>query len=108
MPTNSLKRLAFVMQLHPGQEELYRARHAPIWPELETLLRESGVQSYSIFLHPGTLQLFAYAEVEDVERWDHIADSEICRRWWRHMSDIMPSHPDGRPVSTPLVEVFYM
>jgi L-rhamnose mutarotase len=75
-------RKAFVMQLHPGQAAEYRRRHNPIWPELESLLRSHGVKSYSIFLQPVTLQLFAYAEIEDEAQWDAIAETPECRRWW--------------------------
>lgn len=99
-------RQAFVMSVHPGQEEEYARRHQPIWPELERTLKEHGVHSYSIFLCRSTRQLFAYAEIESVERWQAIARTEICQRWWRHMSPVMPSGPDHRPVAEPLQEVF--
>jgi L-rhamnose mutarotase len=57
-------RKAFVISVHEGAEEEYERRHRPIWPELEAVLRESGVRSYSIFLHPETRQLFGYVEFE--------------------------------------------
>jgi L-rhamnose mutarotase len=99
-------RKAFVMQLHQGQEAEYRRRHNPIWPELEAVLRSHGVRSYSIFLHPQTLQLFAYAEVEDEARWDSIASTAECQRWWTFMRDLMDTNADHSPVSVPLAEVF--
>jgi L-rhamnose mutarotase len=64
------------------------------------------VVQYSIFLHPETRQLFGYAEIESEERWEAIAATEVCRRWWTFMSDVMPSKPDASPVSVPLLEVF--
>lgn len=99
-------RKAFVMQLHAGQVEEYRRRHHPIWPELERTLREHGVREYSIFLHPETLQLFACAEIESEERWEAIAQTEVCRRWWAHMRELMKTNDDHSPESTALVEVF--
>ena len=69
-----MKRKAFVMSVHAGMEEEYEKRHSPIWPELESALKEHGVLSYSIFLHPETRQLFGYAEIEDEERWAAIAE----------------------------------
>jgi L-rhamnose mutarotase len=30
------------------------------------------------------------------------------RRWWAHMKAIMAAHPDGSPVTTPLVEMFHL
>jgi len=99
-------RKAFVMQLLPGNEEEYRRRHQPIWPELEEVLRKHGVQSYSIFLHPKTLQLFACAEIESEELWAVIATTPECRRWWNFMQDLMASNPDSSPASLPLEEMF--
>src|ERR1700693_250494 len=99
-------RKCFVMQLNQGAEEEYRRRHDPIWSELEETLRAHGVHNYSIFLHPQTRQLFAYAEIEDEARWNAIAKTSICQKWWKHMGDVMPSNPDSSPVALGLNEVF--
>ena len=101
-------RKAFVMSVHAGSETEYEQRHNPIWPELEQTLRDHGAHNYSIFLHPETRQLFGYVEVEDEACWDAIAQTAICRRWWTHMSTLMPSNPDGSPVAAPLREVFHL
>ncbi|HEX6884365.1 MAG TPA: L-rhamnose mutarotase [Planctomycetota bacterium] len=99
-------RKAFVMSVRPGMEAEYERRHRPIWPELEQVLRAHGVRTYSIFLEPGTRQLFACAEVESEERWQALARTEVCRRWWRHMAELMPTNPDASPVAHELREVF--
>ena len=101
-------RKAFVMSVNPGCEQEYVRRHNPIWPELEDTLRAHGVTSYSIFLNPETRQLFAYAEFEDEARWEAIAATEVCRRWWVSMQPLMPTNPDASPVSLPLQEVFHI
>ena len=101
-------RKAFVMGVDPEQHAEYERRHRPIWPELEAVLKEHGVHNYSIFLQKETNQLFAYAEIEDEARWAAIADSDICKKWWAHMGDIMPANPDNSPVSTDLAEVFHI
>jgi L-rhamnose mutarotase len=101
-------RKAFRMSVDPGREEEYRERHSPIWPELEAVLKAHGVHNYSIFLDPADRSLFAYVEIEDEARWDAIAATPECRRWWRHMRDVMPSHPDDSPVSAELFELFHM
>lgn len=101
-------RLAFVMSVHPGAEAEYERRHNPIWPELEETLRSHGVRSYSIFLHPETRQLFACVECVDRAQWEAIAGTEVCRRWWAHMRDLMPADPDNRPRATGLREVFHL
>jgi L-rhamnose mutarotase len=107
-PPPALIRKAFRMSVHPGSEEEYARRHQPIWRELEDALLAHGVRSYSIYLDPETKDLFAYAEVESEERWRAIAGTEVCQRWWRHMRELMPSSPDGRPVSRDLREVFHI
>jgi L-rhamnose mutarotase len=101
-------RKAFRMSVHPGEEAEYARRHQPIWAELEATLLAHGVLTYSIFLDPTTRDLFGYVEIEDDARWHAIAETEVCRRWWRFMSPVMPSHPDHRPVSSDLTEVFHL
>ncbi len=101
-------RKAFVMSVNAGREEEYERRHRPIWPELEQVLRNHGVHNYSIFLHEETRQLFGYAEIEDEAKWAAIAETPECRRWWAHMKELMPSHPDNSPVSVGLREVFHI
>ncbi len=101
-------RKAFVMAVHPGQEIEYERRHRPVWPEMEAILRSHGVHNYSIFLHPETRQLFGYVEIEDESRWQAIAETALCKKWWAHMQEIMPSHPDNRPISQDLKEVFHL
>ncbi len=101
-------RKAFVMSVNPGREAEYEHRHNPIWPELEAVLKKHGVHNYSIFLHPGTRQLFGYVEIEDEARWNSIAATPECQRWWRHMADVMPSNPDHSPVAQELRSVFHL
>jgi L-rhamnose mutarotase len=101
-------RKAFVMSVNAASEAEYEHRHNPIWPELEQVLKTHGVRTYSIFLHPGTRQLFAYLEVEDETRWAAIAHTPECRRWWRYMTDVMPHRDDDSPLTTDLREVFHL
>ncbi len=101
-------RRAFRMSIHEGQAAEYERRHRPIWPELEATLLEHGVDTYTIFLDDATGDLFAYVEFESEARWNAVADTDACRRWWRHMREIMPSNADDSPVSEPLREVFHM
>jgi L-rhamnose mutarotase len=101
-------RKAFRMAVHPGHEAEYEGRHRPIWEELERTLVEHGVGTYSIYLDPDTRDLFAYVEVEDEARWASVAQTDVCRRWWRHMREIMPANADDSPVARELREVFHI
>jgi len=101
-------RKAFKMSLHPEQHAEYARRHNPIWRGLEEALLAHGVRTYSIFLDESTSELFAYVEMESEARWNAMAQTEVCQRWWRHMREIMPSNSDGSPVSRELKEVFHL
>ena len=101
-------RKAFRMAVHPGQHAEYERRHAPIWPELEAVLKAHGAHRYSIFLDETDGSLFGYVEVEDEARWAAVAGTDVCRRWWTYMRDVMPTNPDDSPRSVPLREVFHM
>ena len=95
------------MSVNAGAEAEYERRHRPIWPELERTLLDHGVTSYSIFLHPETRQLFGYVEFESEAQWRAIAKTETCQRWWKYMSDLMPTNADNSPVTVELKEVFH-
>lgn len=101
-------RKSFLMQVNPGQEAEYQKRHSPIWDDLAAVLRSHGSHNYSIFLDAKTHQLFGYVEIEDEARWNAVASTPECQRWWKYMGDIMPSNPDNSPVSRDLREVFHL
>lgn len=101
-------RKAFLMSVNPTAHEEYRRRHDAIWPELKSVLSGHGARNYSIWLDRKRSLLFGYVEVESAERWDAIAATDVCRRWWQFMRDIMYANPDGSPVSEGLEEVFHL
>ena len=103
-----MPRIAFKMQLHPGQTEEYKRRHDEIWPELAQLLRETGISDYSIFLDEETLALFGVLQIQDPTNLDELPKHPVMQRWWAYMADIMATNPDQSPVSVPLKEVFYL
>ena len=96
------------MQLHKGCEKEYHKRHEALWPELHSLLKISGISEYSIFLHPGTLQLFGFLKVENEVVLEDLPNEAIMKKWWNYMKDIMETNEDESPVSNPLKEVFYL
>ncbi len=103
-----MNRVAFKMKLFPGQEEEYKKRHDELWPELEQLLKQTGISEYSIFLDADTNSLFGVLKAEDPKNLDNLPQHELMQRWWKYMGDIMESNPDNSPVSVPLKEVFYL
>ncbi len=101
-------RKAFVMSVSPGKENEYAQRHARVWPELLRALKEHGVSNYSIFLDEQTSQLYAYLEIESEAEFVAIADTDVCKRWWEYMAEIMPSNDDNSPVVRDCRQVFHM
>jgi len=103
-----VRRFAFKMKLYPGFREEYRKRHNEIWPELVELLKQHGIGNYSIFLDEDTDTLFAYQEQTGESSSQDLGTTEIVKRWWKYMADIMETNPDNSPVTLPLEQVFYM
>jgi len=103
-------RKAFVIQAKPGMAAEYQRRHNPIWPELQEALKRHGVGNYSIILREDTGELFGYLEVEDEARFERIAEAEVCRRWWRYMTEVLVSESNDSPKAKEdmLREVFHL
>jgi L-rhamnose mutarotase len=103
-----MEKVAFKMQLKPGFEAEYKKRHDEIWPELKSMLSESGVSDYSIYLDEETLMLFAVQKLSDDNTAADLPNTEIVKEWWAYMADIMETNPDHSPVCIPLKNVFHM
>jgi L-rhamnose mutarotase len=103
-----MKRFGFKMKLCPGCREEYKKRHNEIWPELVELLKSNGIGNYSIFLDEETNTLFAYQEQSGESSSQDLGATEVVKRWWNYMADIMETNPDNSPVTKPLDPVFYM
>jgi len=101
-------RRAFVMQVNADCHAEYQRRHSPIWPELAETLKAHGAHNYAIWLDAERNLLFASVEIESEARWEAVARTEVCQRWWASMKDLMPSNQDNSPVSQPLKPVFFL
>lgn len=103
-----MARVAFRMKLHEGCEEEYKKRHDNLWPELEELLKTTGISEYSIFLDSETGFLFGVLKAANPAALDNLPSKPVMQKWWAYMKDIMETNPDNSPVSIPLKEVFYL
>jgi L-rhamnose mutarotase len=101
-------RASLKMQLKKGFEAEYKKRHDEIWPELQSELSKAGISDYSIFLDEETLTLFAVQKLTDNNTADDLPQTEIVKKWWAYMGDIMETNPDNSPVCKPLKEVFHI
>lgn len=103
-----MARVAFKMKLYPGFEAEYKKRHDELWPELEKLLKDTGISEYSIFLDSETNALFGVLKAADPSALNDLPSKPVMQKWWAYMKDIMESNPDNSPISIPLKEVFYL
>jgi len=103
-----MKRIAMKMKVYRDCYEEYKRRHDQLWSEMEIMLKEHGVHSYSIFLDEEFGVLFAYVEIESEELWENVAKTQICQKWWQYMADIMETNDDHSPKSWELKDVFYL
>lgn len=99
---------AFKMKIYDGMADEYQKRHNELWPEMKEMIHNYGGSNYSIFWDKDTNILFGYIELEDEELWNKSQDTEVCRKWWDFMADIMETNLDNSPVSIPLKEVFHL
>ena len=99
-------RKAFKMYLKAGCADEYEKRHNELWPEMKAMIHEYGGHNYSIFLDDETNILYGYIEIEDEKRWSESADTEVNRKWWDFMADIMETNPDNSPVCVDLRPLF--
>jgi len=103
-----MQRVAFKMKLFKGCEDEYKKRHDEIWDELQELLKQSGINDYSIFFDETTNDLFGYLMIEDAKKLDELPNEPVMKKWWSYMKDIMETNEDDSPVSIRLKEVFYL
>lgn len=101
-------RKAFTMKLNPGQKEEYKRRHDELWPEVASMLKDSGVSDYSIFLDESSNTLFGIMKLSEDNKADLLARQDIVKKWWAYMKDIMETNPDNSPVEEPLLEMFHL
>ncbi len=102
------ERIAFRMKVHPGRIAEYKKRHDEIWPELQAALTAAGISDYSIWHDPETDYLFATLVRSDDHRMAELPKTEVNRRWWAFMDDIMDYDADGTPTVVALDKVFHL
>jgi L-rhamnose mutarotase len=95
------------LKLKHGMGDEYKKRHDAIWPELSKAIRDAGISDYSIFLDEETSTLFAVQKVAANNTLAELRGTELMKKWWAHMADIMEVNPDNSPVRTSLKQVFH-
>ena len=102
------ERIAFRMNLNSGQALEYEKRHDEVYQELAQALKDAGVSDYSIWLDPETNHLFAILTRTTDHTLDTLPDTDICKKWWAFMADIMETDENNVPTQIPLKQVFLL
>ena len=102
------QRVAFKMKIREGTAQEYKRRHDEIWPELNELLRNSGISDYTIFLDEETCDLFAVQKLADDHTTDEFPNNPMIRKWCEYMKDIVLMDSSGNPICTPLQEMYHL
>lgn len=102
------ERIAFRMNLNPGQVAAYEKRHDEIFPELRKALQDAGVSDYTIWHDPESNHLFGILTRTEDHTMDRLPDTAIMRRWWEHMADIMATDANNVPTQIALKQVFLL
>jgi L-rhamnose mutarotase len=96
------------MFLKKGFEEEYKKRHNDIWPELTSLIEDSGICDYSIFWDKDTNILYAIQKLKTKVNSQDLSENPIVQKWWAYMADIMETNADNSPVTVPLEIIFHL
>ena len=86
----------------------YEKRHDEVFPALAQALKDAGVSDYSIWHDPESEHLFAILTRTDDHTLEELPDTEICKRWWAFMADIMETDENNVPTQIPLKRVFLL
>jgi L-rhamnose mutarotase len=92
-------RVCFTLQVRPDRLDEYRRRHAAVWPEMLTALRDAGWRDYQLFLRADGL-LVGIVETDDSAGGLAAAQAamnatSVSARWEAEMA-LFFDLPDGR------------
>ena len=97
-------RIAWVMQLKPGNEAIYKQKHDEIWLEMLENMKKDGVETFSIYRYG--LTLFAYMERQTPPD-PHAPHHPVTLKWWKMMEPYMDYNDDGTPWQASVEEMFH-
>lgn len=92
-----MPRVCFTLQVDPTRLDEYRARHADVWPEMLTALRDTGWRDYALYLREDGL-LVGIVETDDfAEAQAAMAKTDVNRRWQAEMAPFFSQLTGERP-----------
>jgi L-rhamnose mutarotase len=100
-----MPRICFTLQVQPDRLDEYRLRHAQVWPEMLTALRDAGWRDYSLFLREDGL-LVGYLHADDFPAAQAAMEATaVNARWQAQMAEFFEAGRPDRQMRV-LTEVF--
>jgi L-rhamnose mutarotase len=111
-----MERACFYLRIFPGTEGEYDRRHADIWPELVTEIRESGLRNMSGFRRGTDVWYFQEADPDTRTAFGLHGPKPANQRWNHYFRDVIAQitdesgdllwydevfHSDGPPLEGP-------
>ncbi len=99
-----MEKYAWSARIKEGKKDEYVKRHNEIWQELVDLLKEAGIENYTIWTDGN--KLFGYYECKyGVEYAAKVqAQSPVVDRWNEYMKDVMEMELDPVTGAQPKLE----
>lgn len=99
-----MEKYAWKAILKEGKKDEYIRRHDEIWPELVEVLKNAGIENYSIWLVGN--ELFGYYECSKGIAFagKTQAESPVVDKWNEFMKDVMDMPIDEKTGAQPLLE----
>jgi L-rhamnose mutarotase len=101
-----MRRVCFTLQVSPDKLDEYRSRHAAVWPEMLTALRDAGWHDYSIFLRDDGLVVGYFLTEDLAAAQEAMAATDVNARWQADMARFFVGGSDGLRGIQVLEEVF--
>jgi L-rhamnose mutarotase len=103
-----MERVCFTFEIYEGKEPEYEKRHAEIWPELVTALKECVFNNYSIFRRG--LNVVGYVELEPNSKtaFAKLRDYDVNDRWSEWFQDVILNLSDNHGNLMRMNEVWHL
>ena len=96
---------AFLLRIRPGKLEDYKRRHAAIWPEMLSAMRETGCVHYDIHVYEPLGLVFGHMLYRPQKPL--VPEHPVVLQWRAYMADVLEMDGD-QPSREPLVHVFQL
>ena len=108
-----MAKIGFRLKVREGLQEEYVDVHQHVWPALLSVIQDTGIHNYSIFIDGQ--DLFLYCEIDGSEddfvtAWKNVQATEISRQWSEAMQTLIEPAPGiGEEQAPPLMrQIFYL